>query len=191
MTRLSAALGLSLAAAAVLSACGGPTFRFPTPVVDTEVRLPTRYDAVQVAEVQLPLYAASEEIFRQNPDGSLSGSTDLLWADDPSRAMTLALSRTLAEVTGIRVAPTPWPFESLPDARLEVQVEDLLAQADGTLLLTGQYFLASGEGMAGDRAGTFRLTRPFDPEGGAAAIARARAEITTALAIEIAENALP
>lgn len=186
MTRLPLALGL----VALLSACGSPELRYPTPAVATDERVSSRYRALQIAEVQLPLYAASEEIFVQGEDGALASSGGLLWADDPARAMTLALSRTLAEITGSRAAPEPWPFESLPDARVEVQVEDLLARSDGTLLLTGQYFVASGQGMAGDRAGTFRLTRPFDPEGGAAAIARARAEITTDLALTIARDAL-
>lgn len=184
MLRLSLALALPL-----LAACGSPELRYPTPAVVTDERVSSRYAALQVAEVQLPTYAASEEIFVQGDEGALA-SSGLLWADDPRRAMTLALSRTLAEITGTRAAPEPWPFETLPDARLEVQVEDLLAQANGTLLLSGQYFLASGLGMAGDRDGTFRLTRPFDPEGGPAAIALARSQITTDLALTIAREAL-
>lgn len=185
MTRLALTLPLL-----VLAACGSPAQFYPTPSVATDTRVATRYRAVQIAEVSLPSYAASEEIFVQGADGALSSAGDLLWADLPARAMTLALSRTLAEITGARAAPEPWPFESLPDARLEIQVEDLLAEAGGTLLLSGQYFLASGLGAAGDRAGPFRLTRAFDPEGGAAAIARARAEITTDLAVLIAQDAL-
>lgn len=184
MIRLTLALALT-----ALAACGGPELRYPTPSIATEERTPSRYRALQVAEVRLPTYAASEEIFVQGDAGALAGS-GLLWADDPSRAMTLALSRALAEITGTRAAPEPWPFETLPDARLEVQVEDLLARADGTLLLSGQYFLASGRGMAGDRDGRFRLTRAFDPEGGAAAIALARAQITTDLALTVAREAL-
>ncbi len=185
MTRLALALPLCL-----LAACGGPAQFYPTPAVATDTRISTRYDAVQIAEVSLPSYAASEEIYVQGEDGALSSSGDLLWADLPARAMTLALSRTLAEITGTPAAPEPWPFETLPDARLEIQVEDLLAQADGTLLLSGQYFLASGFGGGGDRDGTFRLTRPFDPEGGVQAIALARAQITTDLALLIAREAL-
>lgn len=185
MPRLILALALFAAAG-----CSGQATRYATPAIETEARVPSRFDTVQVLEVQLPSYAASEEIFVQTPDGSLSSSGDTLWADDPSRAITLALTRALSEITGARTAPEPWPFASLPDARIDIQVEDLLVRADGTLLLSGQYFLASTGGMADDRAGTFRLTQKFDAAAGPNAIARARAEITAALALRIARDAL-
>jgi hypothetical protein len=180
----------ALCLAAALAACSGDTVRYPTPAVATEERLRIAYRAVQVAEIALPLYAASEEIFVQGEGGALISSGDLLWADDPSRAMTLALARGLAEITGTRAAPEPWPFEELPDARVEVQVEDLLIGADGQLLLTGQYFVATARGFASDRAGLFRLAQPYDRDGGVAAIARARSAITADLALLIAREGL-
>lgn len=179
----------ALALTALLAACADGGVRFATPTVTAAESVPIRFPAVQMAEVRLPSYAASEEIFVQAEDGGLSPAPGMLWADLPGRAITLALTRNLSEITGARVAPEPWPFESLPDARVEVQIEDLIARADGTVTMSGQFFVATARDGR-DSAGHFTLKRAYAANAGAAGIAQARAEITLDLALLIAREGL-
>ena len=72
--------------------------------------------------VSLPNYASGEDLLVASTDGTLvNGQT--LWADDPTREMTLSLARSLTEITGARVAPQPWPFDSAAEARVDVRIE--------------------------------------------------------------------
>lgn len=172
-----------------LGGCSGTAqlYSVPAPVVDEKIRTSVR--SVEVRDVSLPSYAAAEEIHIQMPDGSLTSSNSALWADLPVRALSLELSRNLAELTGAQIAAEPWPFERFPQARLEVRLEELLAGADGVFRASGQYFVAGYEGVR-DRSGFFRLTAPFDPEAGPAAIANARGDIVLQLARLIAKEGL-
>ena len=104
------------------------------------------FASVEVRDVSLPTYAAAEEISIQAEDGTLTSSTDVLWADTPERAIALELSRNLARLTDRRIASEPWPFEAFPDARLEVRFEDLLATTAGAFRTRGQYFVGVEEG---------------------------------------------
>jgi hypothetical protein len=68
-------------------------------------------------------------------------------------------------------------------------MDQLLAGADGVFRAAGQYFVASFEGGR-DRSGFFRLSAPYDPEGGASAIAQARGQVIVQLARLIAKDSL-
>ena len=175
--------------ALALAACGGtPDLYSVTPPRVTEtVRIGFR--AVEVRDVSLPTYAAADEIAIQDPTGKLVTDSDMLWADSPERAVALELAGHLARLSGARVASEPWPFEALPDARLEVRFESLVAGADGQFRTSGQYFVGVTDGRR-ERSGLFELAVPFDPDGGPQAIALARGQVILDLATFIARNGL-
>ena len=171
-----------------LSACGGATDRYivSSPQATQTQRIAFR--AVEIRDVSLPAYAAGDEILRRSAEGRLI-SDGVLWADTPDRAVALELSRHLAQITGARVASNPWPFEALPDARLDLRFETLVAAEDGNFRATGQYFVAVSDGRR-ERSGVFDLSVPFDPEAGPAAVAAARGQVILNLASELARQAL-
>lgn len=180
---------VALFALALLTACGGEDRFIAAPQVTPAERVKSRFASVELREVSLPEYAAREEIYVETADGALVAS-DLFWADDPTRAVTLALSRNLAEITGRPVAPEPWPFDALPDGRVDVRIERFLRAPDGSLLLTGQYFVADMAGRGRDRARLFSLTEPLTTDALPAEAARARARLVAALAVKIATDGL-
>lgn len=181
---LAVALFLLFAAAA----CSTPTtFVKATPEPVTE-RVAIAFRSVEIRTVSLPTYAASEEIYGQGADGVLATTSAVRWADIPERAITLELSRTLAELTGARVAPEPWPFDARAEAQVDVRFEDLLAGADGVFRASGQYFVSSESGR--ERSGLFRLDVRYTPEAGPEAIAAARSRAILDLAKLIAGKAL-
>ena len=180
---------LALALVALLAACGGPDRLLPTPQTTATERVASRFASIEVLEVSLPTYAAGEEIVVEAGGGALETS-DLLWADDPTRAVTLALTRNLTEVTGARVAPQPWPFDSFPDARVDVRVEQFLATRDGTIRLSGQYFVADMDGRGRDRARLFSLATPIVSEAGVTDAIAARGKLIADLAVMIAKDGL-
>ncbi len=172
-----------------LAACGGPSNRYATEPVQVTQTQRISFRAVEVREVSLPAYAAADEISVQTADGRLVSDGSVLWADTPDRAVALEISRNLTQITGARVASQPWPFEAFPDARLDVRFEKLVAQEDGRFRASGQYFVAVADGGR-ERSGLFDLTVPFDPMGGPAAIAVARAQIVLDLSSFIARDGL-
>lgn len=175
----------SLAAALMLAGCGSdPETRIAVPRADISQKQRISYSTVSLREVSLPTYAASEEIYISGPDGIISPGEGLLWADEPGRAMTLELTRYLAQITGARVASEPWPFLDRPEVILELRIEEMLAYADGTFRLSGQYFVAPENGR--DRAKLFSLATPIGGEFSAQDIAAARGAAVRKLAGEIA-----
>lgn len=172
-----------------LAACAGAPDRYtvsPPPPVE---RQRISFGAVEVRDVSLPAYAAADEISVIGPDGKLTSDAAVLWADTPERAVALELSRHLAQLSGARVASEPWPFDALPDARLDIRFEALVADAKGNFHAKGQYFVAVPEGRR-ERSGLFDLSVPYDTDGGPAAIAAARGQVILDLAGHIARNGL-
>lgn len=190
MTRRKTALRLALIPAlAALAACSAPE-RYVVPQTPVEgARVPIRYGTVAIREVSLPTYAASEEIQSRGANGAVTSSGSVLWADDPARAITQDVARYLTEITGAQVAAEPWPFFDRAQATVEIRVSDMLAEADGSFRLTGQYFVAPDAGGRG-RAAAFALAAPVAPDGGPAAIAAARGQTVRDLALMIARNGL-
>jgi len=188
MTRHALLLCATLLAAA---GCGGPDpLRFSVPAAPAAgERVAIRYGTVEIREVSLPAYAASEEIYVRGPDGALAASPELLWSDEPSRAMSLEMARYLAQITGAQVASEPWPFNDRAQAVVEIRVEEMLADAAGLFQLSGQYFVAP-DASGGGRSGLFSLSAAYAPEGGAPAIAAARGQAVRDLAALIAREGL-
>lgn len=178
-----------LLAVAFLAACGGPPpQRVAIPKAEIADKQRISYRTVELREVSLPSYAAAEEIYIADEAGLLNSREGLLWADDPSRAITLEISRHLAQVTGAQVASEPWPFEEPAQAIVEIRVEDILAQSNGTFRLAGQYFVATETGR--DRARLFDLSVPIEGVDTVAGIAKARGQAVRNLVIEIARAGL-
>ncbi len=164
--------------------------RYQVPRVEAAARVSVPYAGIEVKDVTLPTYAALEEISVQQADGTLSSDASLLWADDPARAVTLDLTRNLARITGRKVASEPWPFRSIPDASVDVRIEEIVADGAGVFRLSGQYFVAPDGTPGPERAALFDLAVPYAAEGGLAAIAAARAGAVAQLAEVIARNGL-
>ncbi len=178
-----------LAAAVTLAACGGtPDARVAVPRADVVQQQRISYNTVALRSVSLPTYAASEDIYIAGLDGVISPGAGLLWADEPGRALTLELTRYLAQITGARVASEPWPFLERPQAEVELRIEEMLAHADGTFRLSGQYFVAPENGR--DRANLFALVVPIGGTFSAQDIAAARGAAMRQLAGEIAAKGL-
>lgn len=147
------ALTISLA---LLAACAGPINRVDLVPLQSEQRLRALVSSAMVRTISLPSYAAAEEVSVQGPDGLITSDGAILWADEPERAATLAVTRHLNTILSASVGPDPWPFIGLPDVTIEVRVEDMLARNDGVFRLRGQYFIG-GDGI------DFRtIVRSFD-----------------------------
>ncbi len=171
-----------------LTACGSSqSYAVRAPAVTQQVRI--GFGAVEVRDVSLPTYAAADEIYTQDAEGTLLSSSKVLWADSPERAIALEMSENLAKLSGRRIASEPWPFEAYPDARLEVRFSELVASTGGQFRASGQYFVGVLSGGR-ERSGLFDLTVAFDPKGGPAAIAAARGQLILDLATYIARNGL-
>lgn len=187
MMRISALMTVLAIAAGCTS---DPALRYAVPAVPPGESVAISYRAVEVRGVVLPTYAQLEEIFIETEEGALTSSSELLWADDPSRAATMELTRALSAVTGRQVAAEPWPFDSLPDVRVEVRVDTFVASRSGVFRLSGQAFVAPSEGRGRERALDFAIDVPLSPEAGPREIAAARGQAMAELAVRIARDGL-
>lgn len=181
MMRRLALLCLTLAAAG----CGDNSARFliDAPAAPSEVAV--RVSTIEVRDVSLPAYASALEIAQQEEGGALRNLPDTLWADDPVRGVTIALARSLDLATTATAAAEPWPLEEPAQARIDVRVERMLARADGQYELSGQYAVASPDGIIRERLERFDIRVPFEPAD-PAAIAAASGQAITTLAGQIA-----
>lgn len=173
-----------------LAACGGPELRYAVPQVAPTEKVAIAFGSVELREISLPTYAALEEIYVETPEGVITPADDLLWADDPVRAATLELARALRLLTGARVASEPWPFDDFAEARVEVRLEEFLADAQGRFRVAGQYFVATRDALGRDRAESFEIAVPIVQGTGASGLAAARATAMIELAGIIARTGL-
>lgn len=173
--------------AALMAACSGPTSRLDMAPVSSQLNLRAAVGSAMVRTVSLPTYAAAEELAFETPDGLISNNADVLWADDPSRAVTLALTRNIGEITSAKIGPDPWPFAGLPDVSIDVRVTRMVAGADGIFDLEGQYFVG-GDGIDyTNSTNAFAVSTPIVGEG-PAAIAQAQALSLMTLSEQIARK---
>ena len=169
---------IAAAIATLMAGCsnGEKTARFLIDPPMTGERLPNRLGTTELKEVSLPDYASGDEVSWQSADGAVRSNTKQLWADNPERAFTLTLARSISDLSGATVIAEPWPLAEPPQRRLEVRVEKALAQANGTYRLSGRYFV-SDEGSGGaNHARSFDISVPMAATGpGASAAAASRA----------------
>jgi len=121
--------------------------------------------AIEVFEVSLPLYMQSQEIPVMGLDGAIRSNSNALWADDPSRAISLNLAEALARLSGGVAAVEPWPLDEPAKARLDVRVKTLLADEKGQLRFAGQYFMVS-ESRRGPKVEWFDIRVPMSEVNG-------------------------
>ena len=191
-----------LTTALLLAACGDDPVLFAAPPAALTVagtpadpggRIAVAYDSIEVRDVSLPAYAEAESIFYEGAGGVLMPVEGAEWADLPGRAVTLDLVGVLESVTRARVAAEPWPFESLPEARVEVRATRMAAGADGIFRMAGQYHVAdlrTEVETPSDRSGRFEVAAPYDLTLGAAAIADARSRAVRDLARQVASEGM-
>lgn len=165
--------GLALAS---LIACSGPANRLDMSPVASTLQLRATVGSAMLRTVSLPSYAAAEEIAIEVAPGIIGTDADILWADDPARAVTLAMTRHLDGILSATVGPDPWPFAGLPDVSVDVRVAQMLAGVDGMFRLTGQYYVG-GDGIDfRNSSHGFEFSVPLEGKGtSAVALAQARA----------------
>ena len=179
----------ALAAFPLLAACAPvPQERIAVPRAEISQTQRIAHATIALRNVSLPTYAAGETIFTADETGRLRENPGLLWADDPGRAMTLELSRHLNRITSARVASEPWPFLDNAEAEVEIRIEDMLARADGTFVLSGQYFVTAKTGR--EHAHLFELSAKIPLEPTPEDVAAARAQVVRDLAVDIARRGL-
>lgn len=137
---------MMIVAGLALAGCGGQPDRLALTPAASTLQLQPLVGSVMVRNVSLPTYAAAEEIPLQDANGLIVADSGILWADDPQRAVTLAISASLAQIINADVGPEPWPFVGLPDVAIDIRVTRMIAAADGTFQLAGQYFVG-GDGI--------------------------------------------
>lgn len=145
----------------LLAACGGPKTQYLVHSDTSELRLRSSVASVMVNTISLPGYAAADDISVQVEGGAVKTQKGALWADRPERTTTLAVARNLGAILGAKAAPEPWPLDGLPDATVDVRVEEMLAGTDGQFHLSGLYFVLIDTGAARSRAGHFDLAVPL------------------------------
>ncbi|MCK0094967.1 PqiC family protein [Yoonia sp. F2084L] len=170
---------LLVLAIATLSACSPLETRLALSPIPSSLELRPLVGSAMVRTVSLPNYAAAEEIPLGTADGRITINEDVLWADEPERAVTLILTRTVGDILNTDVGPDPWPFIGLPDVSVDVRVERMLGNVDGTFVLTGQFFVASEGADFRDSTHTFEITQTMaDASLGSIAAAQSAALLT-------------
>lgn len=179
---------LSVLFFAVLSACTStPANRLDFSPVTSEVKIRASVGSVMLRTVSLPTYAAAEEIAVEVAPGIIGSDANILWADDPERAVTLAMTQQLDDILNATVGPEPWPFVGLPDVAVEVRVAQMLAGADGIFRLSGQYFVGGDRIDFRNSSHQFDLSEPLVGDG-VSAIATAQARAVLRLSEDIARR---
>lgn len=170
----------------LLAACGTePRYRIDSAAPVTAQRLAV--STLEVREVSLPAYAEASEILIEDASGALTQVESALWADDPRRAMTQSLAERLGLISSATVAAEPWPLEEPSQAAVHVRVSSMVARANGTFELSGQYALSSYDRIIRERVTRFDIRTQL-PSAGAAGIAAAAGAATDQLADRIASD---
>lgn len=179
---------IATAMLAALASCsnGEKTARYLIDPPAPAERLPNRLGTAELKDVSLPEYASGDEVSWQTPDGAVRSNTRQLWADDPQRAVTQTLARTISDISGATVIAEPWPLAEPPRRTVEVRVEKALAQARGGYRLSGRYFVSDAGAGGANQARSFDIAIPLGEKPGPAAIAQAQSQAIAQLARQIA-----
>lgn len=172
---------------AIMAACSSSTARLDMAHMTSDVRLRSAVNTAIIRTVSLPTYAAAEELAIETADGLIISNEEVLWADDPARALTLTLAHNIGDITRAKVGPDPWPFVGLPDVAIDVRITRMIAGADGVFDLEGQFFVG-GDGIDfNDTTNSFAIKVPYDTPT-PAIIADAQARAILALSERIARK---
>lgn len=178
---------LVIATTALLTACTAPADRLAMPTVASQLELRPLVGSVMVRTVSLPTYAAAEDIALQVENGLIVVQPAALWADEPQRTATLALTRNLSDILNTDVGPDPWPFIGLPDVTVDVRVEHMIADASGSFRLAGHFYIG-GDGINfPNSVRPFAINEPMS-DTGLQSIASAQARALLLLSEQIAKS---
>ena len=179
---------IASAVIATLSACsnGEKTARYLIDPPVTGERLANRLGTTELKDVSLPDYANAGEVSWQTADGAVRSNTKELWADNPQRAFTQTLARTISDISGATVIGEPWPLAEPPRRTLEVRVETALAEANGIYRLSGRYFVGDSGAGGSNQARSFNIAVPMGTtEPTPAIVARAQSQAIAQLARQL------
>ena len=171
---------------ALLAGCS-TSAQLLVPPASPSLRVRPAVSSIEVRDMSLPRYAAGDEVVVLNSDGEVDALRGTVWADDPERSLTLALSENLATITGARVSTEPWPFLEPPGVSISVRVTRLLATEGGMLQFSGQYAIAPVTSGLADRSGQFAISVPIGGNS-AQAIALAQSQAVANLAETLARR---
>ncbi|WP_323005135.1 PqiC family protein [Pseudorhodobacter sp.] len=180
---------ITLAAAVPLMSCGDTNARFPiaTSAEATVTKARVAVRTIEVRDVSLPAYAAASEIVVEQSGGALSVVPKAIWADDPVRGVTGALSRSLDLRSTASVASEPWPLAEPADVRVEVRIDRMIAKTDGSFELSGQFAIAAPNGAIRESVQRFAVTAPM-ADSSPAAVAQATGIAIDKLSDEIVKK---
>ena len=185
--RLALRLAVLTPFLAALAACSNPLATgkhlIDAPAVSQQVG--DRIGTAELLDVTLPDYASAEQVAFQAPDGSVRSGPKELWADKPQRAFTVALARSVSDVSGATVIPEPWPLTEPPAHKIRVDVEKALAGRDGVYRLVGRYYVSDERGTGSSQARSFSISVPV-PAGSTSGVAAAQSAAIGQLAQQIA-----
>lgn len=173
--------------AALATACAPAARLVLVPEAPSQASVRPLVSTFVVRDIELPDYAASDEVFVLDDSGVLSALSGVLWAATPEQTIRSGLVEALGDITGARVAGEPWPFSTLPAAEITVRVSRLTGQPGGALNFAGQYAIAPIDSGLADRSGRFDIRVPVQGED-AQALGRAQAAAVTELAETIARR---
>jgi len=182
-------LGLLTIIVTLVAGCGADPSRITMPSIEVAQSIRVNVRSVEVTQVSLPLYAEAEEITVEAENGSLTANKNLLWADDPKRAVTQALVAHLSDLTAVKVAAEPWPFDQYPDVRLVVRFDQFLAKSNGQFVISGQYYVARVNSNIRETSESFDLTSAYTV-GDTISLSSSQAAVLRDLAVVIATNSL-
>lgn len=171
----------------LIAACGDNKARFIITSADETAETRVRVNSIEVRDVSLPAYASASEIVVEDADGAFRPAKKAIWADDPPRAVTTALARSLDVKSSATVAVEPWPLSDGPEVQLAVRVEQMAARADNTFNLSGQFALSSPTGALRERLQRFDIVVPMQ-DASPASVAAATGAAIDALAAEIVSS---
>lgn len=144
-----------------LTACSDNKARYViAPEAETS-QLRLRVSTIEVQDVSLPTYASATELVAADDAGALRPVSKSIWADDPVRAVTGALARSLEAKSTATVAAEPWPLSEPAQARLIVRVDQMVATADGRFTFAGQFALSSSTGTLREGLHRFEIFVPM------------------------------
>ena len=115
---------LVLMICAALVGCASHLDRLAMVPVASDLKLSPLVSSAMVRTVSLPTYAAIDEIAFELPGGLIANNTDVLWADDQQRAVTLVLTRNLSNILNTDVGAEPWPFVGRPDVAIDAGAQN-------------------------------------------------------------------
>jgi uncharacterized protein len=164
-----------------LAACGDNNARYLIDPPAAAQKQRVAVSSIEVQEVSLPTYAAASEIIVEGADGAARPVKKALWADDPVRGITGALASRLDAKTTATAAAEPWPLLDGADLRVTLRVDTMIARADGTFEMNGQFAYASPRGALRDHLERFSIVVPLAGES-AGAVAAATGQALDQLA---------